>query len=255
LLVSRLNRAANSSNTGGLHNPHVAKLTSFATSRESLVIGGFFVAYLMLQKDYNEPHDFEPFSRARSRSPSCRAKACRRRAAYRPAAVVLGGPEPQQARPKHPPCGHPPPPTARVGAYARDVGYADEAELWHIAVNDRAEFERRHLDTLQTRDAHIIGVERTHYLPGIRRAVVVTFIEEELVHQLVDVMFPWWDTRPGLSPARPLRPANAKPVDVDDDMLSSIGRDLLTLAARPRSGGGAGNLSATLAERRVRAVS
>jgi hypothetical protein len=53
----------------------------------------------------------------------------------------------------------------------------------------------------------------------------------------------------------PVQAANYHPVDVDDDTVSSIGRDLLVLAARPRSGGGAGNLSAPLAERRVRAVS
>jgi hypothetical protein len=34
-------------------------------------------------------------------------------------------------------------------------------------------------------------------------------------------------------------PRELSPVDVDDDMVSSIGRDLLVLAARPRSGGGA----------------
>jgi hypothetical protein len=63
---------------------------------------------------------------------------------------------------------------------------------------------------LSTRDPHIIGVERTHYLPGIRRAVVVTTIEEELVHQVIDVMFPHWDSRPGLSPMRPCRPAGSR---------------------------------------------
>jgi hypothetical protein len=34
-----------------LFNANVAKLESFATTRKSLVIGGFFVAYLMLQKN------------------------------------------------------------------------------------------------------------------------------------------------------------------------------------------------------------
>jgi hypothetical protein len=60
-------------------------------------------------------------------------------------------------------------------AYARDVGYADEAELFHVAVNDRAEFERRHLDTLTTRDAHIIGVERTtrSWSPLSRRSLSI----------------------------------------------------------------------------------
>jgi hypothetical protein len=83
---------------------------------------------------------------------------------------------------------------------------------------------------------------------------VVTFIEEEATHQLVDVLFPHWldHERPGLAASRPCKPANAKPADVDDEVLSSIGRDLLTLAARPRRAGGAGNLAATLAERRAR---
>jgi hypothetical protein len=45
-------------------------------------------------------------------------------------------------------------------------------------------------------------------------------------------MFPHWDTRPGLSPVRPCRPTNYQPVEVDDEVLSSIGRSLLALAAR-----------------------
>jgi hypothetical protein len=72
---------------------------------------------------------------------------------------------------------------------------------------------------LRTSDPHIISVERHHYLPGLHRAVVVTFIEEGLVHQILDVMFPWWDSRPGLSPVRPCKPANYEPVDVDDEVL------------------------------------
>jgi hypothetical protein len=50
-------------------------------------------------------------------------------------------------------------------AYARDVGYADEAELFHVAFNDRAEFERRHLGTLQTSDPHI-SCRRANPLPA-----------------------------------------------------------------------------------------
>jgi hypothetical protein len=37
-------------------------------------------------------------------------------------------------------------------------------------------------------------------------AVIHAFIEEEIVHGVIDVMFPWWDTWPGLSPARPCKP-------------------------------------------------
>jgi hypothetical protein len=43
----------------------------------------------------------------------------------------------------------------------------------------------------------------------------------------IDVMFPWWDIRPGLSPARPCRPADYHPVEVDDDTVSEIGTCLL----------------------------
>jgi hypothetical protein len=63
-------------------------------------------------------------------------------------------------------------------------------------------------------------------------AVIQAFLTEEMAHQVVDVMFPWWDSRPGLSPGRPCKPANYHPVEVDDAALSSIGRDLLTLAER-----------------------
>jgi hypothetical protein len=52
---------------------------------------------------------------------------------------------------------------------------------------------------------------------------------------VVDVMFPWWDSRPGLSPVRLCKPANYEPAEVDDEVLSSIGRDLLTLAARRKA--------------------
>jgi hypothetical protein len=41
-------------------------------------------------------------------------------------------------------------------------------------------------------------------------AVIRQFIEEELVHQVLDVVFPWWDSRPDLSPVRPCRRANAE---------------------------------------------
>jgi hypothetical protein len=67
--------------------------------------------------------------------------------------------------------------------------------------------------------------------------VIQAFLAEEMAHQLVDATFPHWDSRPGLSPVRPLRPANAEQVDVDDEVVSDIGRSLLALAARPRSGG------------------
>jgi hypothetical protein len=72
--------------------------------------------------------------------------------------------------------------------------------------------------------------------------VIREFLAEEMANQVVDAVFPFW------------RRPNAEPVDVDDEVLSSIRRSLLALAARPRSGGSAGNLSATLAARRVRST-
>jgi hypothetical protein len=50
--------------------------------------------------------------------------------------------------------------------------------------------------------------------------VIREFLAEEMANQLVDAMFPFW--------SRP----NAAPADVDDEVVSSIGRDLLRLAAR-----------------------
>jgi hypothetical protein len=38
------------------------------------------------------------------------------------------------------------------------------------------------------------------------------------------------------------KPANAEPADVDDEVLSSIGRDLLTLVERPAREGGVGRI-------------
>jgi hypothetical protein len=51
---------------------------------------------------------------------------------------------------------------------------------------------------------------------------VVTFLEEEPGHPVLDVM-QWWTERPGLAEARPLRPANYQPVAVDEEVLSRIG--------------------------------
>jgi hypothetical protein len=112
-----------------------------------------------------------------------------------------------------------------VAAYAGTHGYRDETELFQIAFNDGEEFARRHLAALGTADGHRIGVERHYFLPGIHRAVLKTFVEEEHVHQLLDAMFLWWNERPGLAAARPLRPHEDIEVVVDDEVLSSIGCD------------------------------
>jgi hypothetical protein len=134
--------------------------------------------------------------------------------------------------------------TSGLSAYADSCGYRDETELCQIAFGDGEEFYRRHAaanppsyDIHQVhpscakgyRDACDAAKREDAF--HVRRAVLATFIEEH-VHQILDAMFPYWDTRPGLSPVRPLRPANAEPVDVDDAVLSDIGKSLLALAAR-----------------------
>jgi hypothetical protein len=130
--------------------------------------------------------------------------------------------------------GHKRPDESVLTAYARACHYRDEAELLHVALNDGLEFERRHIEhTVKSRDPHIIGVERS-YVPKLRRGVIERVLEEESVHQVIDVLFPWWDSRPGLSPVRPCRPADAEPAEVGDEVLSDIGRSLLALAKRER---------------------
>jgi hypothetical protein len=117
-------------------------------------------------------------------------------------------------------------------AYARGAGYRDEAVLLRIALNDGAEFECRHIEhTVESRDPHVIGVERDR-VSKLRRGVIERFLEEEWCHQVLDAMFPHWDPRPRLSSQRPCKPADAEPVEVDDEVLSSIGRSLLALADR-----------------------
>jgi hypothetical protein len=130
-------------------------------------------------------------------------------------------------------------------AYARACGHRDEAELLCIALNDRAEFVRRYAAVsppcYSAHQAHPSRVQamreaideaKAKEAGHVCDAVVGQFLWEEIVHQVLDVMFPWWDSRPRLSSMRPCRPPNAGPVEVDDEVLSSIGRDLLTLAGR-----------------------
>jgi hypothetical protein len=49
--------------------------------------------------------------------------------------------------------------------------------------------------------------------------------------QVIDVMFPHWAERPGLSQSRPCRPADGG-LEVDDEVLSDIGRSLLARAVQ-----------------------
>jgi hypothetical protein len=138
---------------------------------------------------------------------------------------------------------------------ARTLQFKDEAELLLTAWNDRAEFCRRYAAV----SPPCYGAHQVHPSKAqdyrdacdevkakeagdVCDVVIREFIVEEMAHQLIDAVFPFW------------RRPNAKPVDVDDEVLSSIGRSLLALAARPRSGGSAGNLSATLAARRARSA-
>jgi hypothetical protein len=130
--------------------------------------------------------------------------------------------------------------------FARALKFKGEAELFRVALSDGADFAKRYVEVKPPRYNcfSCAGVEETRELrkglyeerveesSHVRRAVLTTFVEEELVHEVIDAMFPWWDERPGLAAARPLRPANEERVEVDDEVLSSIGRDLLALAAR-----------------------
>jgi hypothetical protein len=116
--------------------------------------------------------------------------------------------------------------TSGLSAYADACGYADEAQLCQIAFGDGEEFHRRHAAANPPSEAKR---EEAHH---VRRAVIERFLTEEAVHTALDAQFPHWTDRPGLAAARPLRPANAEPVEVDDAVISDIGRSLLTLAAR-----------------------
>jgi hypothetical protein len=114
-----------------------------------------------------------------------------------------------------------------------------------VALNDRSEFVRRYAAVrppcYNAHQAHpskaqamrdAMDAAKAKEAGDVADAVVRQFLEEEWCHQMIDLMFSWWDTRPGLSPVRPCRPADVDPADVDDDTLSSIGRDLLVLAER-----------------------
>jgi hypothetical protein len=87
-------------------------------------------------------------------------------------------------------------------AYAHDTGYADEAELCRIAFGDGEEFYRRHAVANPPGYAHQVHpTMATAYRAAcdaakredafhVRRAVLLTFVEEERVHSLLDLMFP-----------------------------------------------------------------
>jgi hypothetical protein len=67
---------------------------------------------------------------------------------------------------------------------------------------------------------------------------ITTFVEEEIQHQLIDAMFPWWDERPGLAAARPLRPAVTEVPDEDcDEVLSNIGSQPVGARREAKTGG------------------
>jgi hypothetical protein len=106
-------------------------------------------------------------------------------------------------------------------------------EFWHryAKVDPPYHVHQVHPTKLQEyREA--VEAEHRRKTEHVRRAVVASFLEEEMAHIAIDTMFPWWDTRPGLSPARPCRPEGGYTDEVDDEVVSDIGKSLLTLAAR-----------------------
>jgi hypothetical protein len=137
-----------------------------------------------------------------------------------------------------------------LAGLARRFGYRDEADLLHLALNDREDFCRRYAavsppcysahqvhpsKAKEYRDA--CDEAKAKEAGDVCTAVIQAFLEEEIVHGVLDVMFPHWldHERPGLSPCRPCKPANYQPVEVDDEVLSDIGRSLLRLAARDKA--------------------
>jgi hypothetical protein len=137
----------------------------------------------------------------------------------------------------------------------RRFGYRDEADLLHVAFTDRADFCRRYAASPPAYHVHQVhpsmakdyrdACDETKRKEAgeVCDEVIRECLAEEIAHQVVDAMFPFW-RRPG-----------AEPVDVDDEVVSDIGRSLLTLAERRARRASAENLSATLAERRAKWVS
>jgi hypothetical protein len=130
--------------------------------------------------------------------------------------------------------GHKQPGESVLTAYSRACGYRDEAELFRVALNDRAEFVRRYAvvcppcyaayqcasPTLAKSIREGQDEARAKEAGDVCAVVIQAFLAEEMAHQLIDAVFPFW------------RRPNAKPVDVDDEVLSDIGRSLLVLAER-----------------------
>jgi hypothetical protein len=118
--------------------------------------------------------------------------------------------------------------------FARALQFKNEAELLLAAWNDRAEFVRRYAAAsppcysayqcscpIMAKSIREGQDERKRKEAGdVCDVVIRQFLAEELANQVVDAVFPFW------------RRPNAKPVEVDDEVLSSIGRDLLALAAK-----------------------
>jgi hypothetical protein len=129
--------------------------------------------------------------------------------------------------------GHKRPGESVLAGYSRACGYRDEAELMRVALNDRAEFVRRYAAVCppcyNAHQAHpsmakamrdAMDAAKAKEAGDVCTAVIQAFLAEEMAHQLIDAVFPFW------------RRPNAKPVEVDDEVLSDIGRSLLTLAER-----------------------
>jgi hypothetical protein len=120
-----------------------------------------------------------------------------------------------------------------LAGIARALQFRDAAELFHAAWCDRAEFCRRyavaHPPCYSAHQVHPSKAKeyrdacdevKAREAGDVCTAVIREFIAEEMAHQLVDAVFPFW------------RRPNAKPADVDDEVLSDIGRSLPALAER-----------------------
>jgi hypothetical protein len=120
-----------------------------------------------------------------------------------------------------------------LAGLARSFGYRNEADLFHVAFTDRAEFVRRyavaHPPCYSAHQPHpsmakdyrdACDEAKAKEAADVCDEVIREFIALEMANQVVDAVFPFW-RRPGV-----------EPVEVDDEPVSDIGRSLLKLAAK-----------------------
>jgi hypothetical protein len=128
---------------------------------------------------------------------------------------------------------HKQPGESYLTGFARACHYRDATELFITAWGDRPEFVRRYAAAYPPNyAAHQVhpsmakdyrdacDAAKAKEAGDVCNAVIREFIAEEIANQLVDAIFPFW-RRPGV-----------EPVELDDAVVSDIGRSLLALAAR-----------------------